>query len=264
MSKKSSENVRELRRRLETQKKNIMNTICKFFCAAALALVPAAGAFAQSAADYGNAAYGNDDYAYNPEAVEASSGSHAIAVKAFYALGLEAPDKALDARYDDAEVNLGGLTFEYAYDFSAARGPVSAELIFAASVGYGSVDYTGYYYGSFDAEVELLSLDFETGLNLSLNAGERFSLFFGPRVGLNLLYVSMEMPVLYVPGYYYEDKDDETEAGLLYGGDVGFTIKFTDHSGLTASVGYRESTAQPLEIEEQSWVRFSVGYKHTF
>ena len=249
-----------------------MNTICKFFCAAALALGPAAGAFAQSAADYGNAAYGNaaygnaaygnDDYAYNPEAAEASSGSHAIAVKAFYALGLEAPDKMFDS-YSDPEVDLGGLTFEYAYDFSAARGPVSAELIFAASVGYGSVDYTdyyaGYYYGSFDAEVELLSFDLETGLNLSLNAGERFSLFFGPRVGLNLLYVSETVETSWT-----RIKDDETEAGLLYGGDVGFTIKFTDHSGLTASVGYRASTAQPLEIEEQSWVRFSVGYKHTF
>lgn len=120
-----------------------MNTICKFLCSAAgLALIPAAGAFAQSAADYGNAAYGNDDYAYNPEAVEASSGSHAIAVKAFYALGLEAPDKMFDS-YSDPEVDLGGLTFEYAYDFSAARGPVSAELILAASVGYGSVDYNG-------------------------------------------------------------------------------------------------------------------------
>lgn len=239
-----------------------MNTICKFlFCAAALALVPAAGAFAQSAADYGNAAYGNDDYAYNPEAAEASSGSHAIAVKAFYALGLEVPDKGLDPLYDDddAEVDLGGLTFEYAYDFSAARGPVSAELILAASVGYGSVDYTGYYYSRFDAEVELLSFDLETGLNLSLNAGERFSLFLGPRVGLNLLYVSETVETSWT-----RIKDDETEAGLLYGGDVGFTIKFTDHSGLTASVGYRASTAQPLEIEEQSWVRFSVGYKHTF
>lgn len=239
-----------------------MNTICKFFCAAALALVPAAGAFAQSAADYGNAAYGNDDYAYNPEAAEESSGAHAIAPKAFYALGLEAPDKELDSRYSDAEVDLGGLTFEYAYDFSAARGPVSAELILAASVGYGSVDYNGGLFSGL--EVEMLSFDLETGVNLSLNAGERFSLFFGPRVGLNLLYVSMEMPVPYVPGYYYEDKDDETEAGLLYGGDVGFTIKFTDHSGLTATVGYRASTAQPLEIEEQSWVRFSIGYKHTF
>lgn len=275
MRKKSSENVRELKRRLETQKKkNIMNTICKFLCSAAgLALIPAAGAFAQSAADYdsrgpwappesGNAAYGNDDYAYNPEAVEASSGSHAIAVKAFYALGLEAPDKMFDS-YSDPEVDLGGLTFEYAYDFSAARGPVSAELIFAASVGYGSVDYTGYYagyyYGSFDAEVELLSFDLETGLNLSLNAGERFSLFFGPRVGLNLLYVSETVETSWT-----RIKDDETEAGLLYGGDVGFTIKFTDHSGLTATVGYRASTAQPLEIEEQSWVRFSIGYKHTF
>lgn len=247
-----------------------MNIICKFFCAAALALVPAAGAFAQSAADYGNAAYGNDDYAYNPEVVEASSGSHAIAVKAFYALGLEAPDKMFDS-YSDPEVDLGGLTFEYAYDFSAARGPVSAELILAASVGYGSVDYTdyyaGYYYGSFDAEVELLSFDLETGLNLSLNAGERFSLFFGPRVGLNLLHVSADLSYrYYLNGRYYKDnyKDDETEAGLLYGGDVGFTIKFTDHSGLTATVGYRASTAQPLEIEEQSWVRFSIGYKHTF
>lgn len=276
MSKKSSENVRELKRRLETQKKkNIMNTICKFLCAAAgLALIPAAGAFAQSAADYdsrgprdrpasGNAAYGNDDYAYNPEAVEESSGTHAIALKAFYALGLEAPDKVLDSRYSDAEVDLGGLTFEYAYDFSAARGPVSAELILAASVGYGSGDYTdyyaGYHYGSFDAEVELLSFDLETGLNLSLNAGERFSLFFGPRVGLNLLYVSETVETLWT-----RIKDDETEAGLLYGGDVGFTIKFTDHSGLTATVGYRASTAQPLEIEEQSWVRFSIGYKHTF
>lgn len=251
-----------------------MNTICKFLCSAAgLALIPAAGAFAQSAADYdsrgpwarpesGNAAYGNDDYAYNPEAAEESSGAHAIALKAFYALGLEAPDKELDWRYSDAEVDLGGLTFEYAYDFSAARGPVSAELILAASVGYGSVDYNGGLFSGL--EVEMLSFDLETGVNLSLNAGERFSLFFGPRVGLNLLYVSMEMPVLYVPGYYYEDKDDETEAGLLYGGDVGFTIKFTDHSGLTATVGYRASTAQPLEIEEQSWVRFSIGYKHTF
>ncbi len=261
MSKKSSENVRELKRRLETQKKkkNIMNTICKFLCSAAgLALIPAAGAFAQSAADYGNAAYGNDDYAYNPEAVEASSGSHAIAVKAFYALGLEAPDKALDS-YSDPEVDLGGLTFEYAYDFSAARGPVSAELIFAASVGYGSVDYSGGRNSGL--EVEMLSLDFETGLNISFNAGERFSLFFGPRVGLNLLHVSMDQPSNW---YYYAYEDDETEAGLLYGGDVGFMIKFTDHSGLTASVGYRASTAQPLEIEEQSWVRFSVGYKHTF
>lgn len=260
MSKKSSENVRELKRRLETQKKKtyIMNTICKFFCAAALALVPAAGAFAQSAADYGNAAYGNDDYAYNPEAVEASSGSHAIAVKAFYALGLEVPDKMFDS-YSDPEVDLGGLTFEYAYDFSAARGPVSAELIFAASVGYGSVDYSGGRNSGL--EVEMLSLDFETGLNLSFNAGERFSLFFGPRVGLNLLHVSVDQPSNW---YYYAYEDDETEAGLLYGGDVGFTIKFTDHSGLTASVGYRASTAQPLEIEEQSWVRFSVGYKHTF
>lgn len=276
MSKKSSENVRELKRRLETQKKkNIMNTICKFLCSAAgLALIPAAGAFAQSAADYdsrgpwarpesGNAAYGNDDYAYNPEAAEESSGAHAIALKAFYALGLEAPDKELDSRYSDAEVDLGGLTFEYAYDFSAARGPVSAELILAASVGYGSVDYNG---GPFSgSEVEMLSFDLETGVNLSLNAGERFSLFFGPRVGLNLLYVSMDLPYRYYHGYYYYgDKDDETEAGLLYGGDVGFTIKFTDHSGLTATVGYRASTAQPLEIEEQSWVRFSIGYKHTF
>ena len=199
-----------------------MNIICKFFCAAALALVPAAGAFAQSAADYGNAAYGNDDYAYNPEAVEASSGSHAIAVKAFYALGL------FDS-YSDPEVDLGGLTFEYACDFSAARGPVSAELILAASVGYGSVDYTGYYYSRFDAEVELLSFDLETGLNLSLNAGERFSLFLGPRVGLNLLYVSETVETSWT-----RIKDDETEAGLLYGGDVGFTIKFTDHDGAAA------------------------------
>ena len=96
-------------------------------------------------------------------------------------------------------------------------------------------------------------------MNLSLNAGERFSLFFGPRVGLNLLYVSETLETSWT-----RIKDDETEAGLLYGGDVGFTIKFTDHSGLTASVGYRASTAQPLEIEEQSWVRFSIGYKHTF
>lgn len=274
MRKKSSENVRELKRRLETQKKNIMNTICKFLCAAAgLALIPAAGAFAQSAADYdsrgpwarpasGNAAYGNDDYAYNPEAAEESSGAHAIALKAFYALGLEAPDKELDSRYSDAEVDLGGLTFEYAYDFSAARGPVSAELILAASVGYGSVDYNGGLFSGL--EVEMLSFDLETGVNLSLNAGERFSLFFGPRVGLNLLYVSMDMPYRYYHSYYYGYKDDETEAGLLYSGDVGFTIKFTDHSGLTATVGYRASTAQPLEIEEQSWVRFSIGYKHTF
>lgn len=241
-----------------------MNIICKFFCAAALALVPAAGAFAQSAADYGNAAYGNDDYAYNPEAVEASSGSHAIAVKAFYALGLGVPDKMFDS-YSDPEVDLGGLTFEYAYDFSAARGPVSAELILAASVGYGSVDYNGGLFSG--SEVEMLSFDLETGVNLSLNAGERFSLFFGPRVGLNLLYVSADLSYRYYHnGRYYKDnyKDDETEAGLLYGGDVGFTIKFTDHFGLTATVGYRASTAQPLEIEEQSWVRFSIGYKHTF
>ena len=239
--------------------------------AAGRALIPAAGAFAQSAADYdsrgpwarpasGNAAYGNDDYAYNPEAAEESSGAHAIALKAFYALGLEAPDKVLDSLYSDAEVDLGGLTFEYAYDFSAARGPVSAELILAASVGYGSVDYNGGLFSG--SEVEMLSFDLETGVNLSLNAGERFSLFFGPRVGLNLLYVSADLSSPYLNGRYY--KDDETEAGLLYGGDVGFTIKFTDHSGLTATVGYRASTAQPLEIEEQSWVRFSIGYKHTF
>ena len=169
---------------------------------------------------------------------------------------------------DDPEKNgmlvVGLPVFSTPDDLSALRdGYGVTELILAASVGYGSVDYTGYYagyyYGRLDAEVELLSFDLETGLNLSLNAGERFSLFFGPRVGLNLLYVSETVETSWT-----RIKDDETEAGLLYGGDVGFTIKFTDHSGLTASVGYRASTAQPLEIEEQSWVRFSVGYKHTF
>lgn len=207
-------------------------------------LLPVAGMFAQ------------DDYSFSYD--EEGDLGRSLSVKAFYAVALEAPAKGMDSSYSDPEIDLGGLTVEYEQDFySNSSGGMGFSWLGALSLGGGTKDYQ--YLG----ELTLVTVEAEFGVNLRGNISDSVSLFVGPRLGLNLLYASAEYDYYY--GYhYYEEEEDESKFGVLYGADAGVDIRLGDHSGLSLGVGYRASTAEPLDIEAQSWVRFSVGYKYTF
>lgn len=199
-------------------------------------LLPAAGMFAQ------------DDYSFSYD--EGGLG-RSLSIKAFYAAALEAPVKGMDNSW--SEIDLGGLTAEYEHDFySNSSGGMEFSCLGALSLGGGYKDYQSL------GEITLVTVEAEFGVNLRGNIGNGVSLFVGPRLGLNLLYANVELD------YYYHEEEDESKFGVLYGADAGVDIRLGDHSGLSLGVGYRASTAEPLDIEAQSWVRFSVGYKYTF
>lgn len=203
---------------------------------AALALFPVAGM----------CAYESDVAESDLMETPTSSGTSSLTLKATYFSALEDIDSALGS------VDLAGLTFDYTKRFGDASGVVNPEFVLSLGFGYGEEEWAMWYD---DFEVSLMSINAALGFNLRFNCGSEVSLWLGPRVGINATYVEIDY------SYYY---DDECEVGLLYGAEGGIDINFTPHHALTFGIAWLASTAQPYDIEEQSYLQFSAGYKFTF
>lgn len=223
--------IYEIMNTSKTSKTACVPASLKFAALAASILVPAS-AFAASEGVV-------------PPAADSSSFLNSVAVKAFYAYALEAPDKSLDRYYDDPEIHLGGVTVEYTRELDSF-----VDFVAAMNIGGGSCDYERLGKGA------VCTYEAEVGVNLKASLDNMLSVFVGPRIGVDFLYAEME--------WDWAPTEDETKLGLLYGIDAGAAISFNDRHALTLGIGYRASTAEPLEMEKQSWVRFSVGYQYSF
>ena len=210
----------------------------KFAALAASILVPAS-AFAQA----------EDSYGITPP-------DQSVSVKLFYGNSQKKAIKDSDV----PRVDIGGVTFEYTKNLTSY-----IDFVAAASIGGGSSEYDfSSPYFKFNEKLTLVSYEAEVGVNFTAPVGDKFSFFIGPRVGVNALYAK----------YEYSDSDDDSETlsdtdiGFLYGADAGAVFSFTDQHALTFGVGYRASTARPEDkgekLEEQSWVRVSLGYRFSF
>ncbi len=218
----------------------------KFAALAAILLVPAS-AFAETDPD-GNVQSQTKSTVrpkpFNPDAKKPLRNS--ISFKAFYGLGLEPPIRNSSL----PEVNISGLTFEYARSLSE-----NLEFVVASNIGYGSRDYGRW-------EVFACSVEWELGMNFvaPLYTSAFYSpvsFFIGPRLGADFLAVKVDDD--------YSSNETKTELGLLFGADCGAVFSFDKQSALVVGVGYRRSTSKPFQyMEDQSWLRFSVGYRFSF
>lgn len=177
---------------------------------------------------------------FNPDAGKPLRNT--ISFKAFYGLGLEPPIRGTSL----PEIDISGLTFEYARSLSE-----NWKFVAASNIGYGNRDYGR-------MEISACSIEWELGMNfvapLYTSASySPVSFFIGPRLGTDFLAVRVH------------SDETKTELGLLFGMDYGAVFSFNKRSALVASVGYRRSTAKPFQdMEDQSWLRFSVGYQYSF
>lgn len=212
---------------------------------AALALFPVAGM----------CAYDSDVAESDLMETSTSSGTSSLTLKATYFCGLEDIDSDLGDSID-----LAGLTFDYTKRFGDASSVVNPELVLSLGFGYGEEEWDSPWD---ELDVSLLSFNVALGFNLRFNCGSAVSIWFGPRVGCNVMYAEVEYE--YYDYYWYDEyDDDEWDVGVLYGAEGGIDINFTPHHALTLGIAYLASTAQPEEIEEQSYLQFSAGYKFTF
>ncbi len=226
----------------------------KFLALAASILVPAS-AFAQA----------EDSYGITPPESDSSVFLQSASLKVFYGAGLKKPIKDVEV----PRVDLVGVTAEYEWELNRY-----IDFVAALSFGGGSSDYerTEYDIASYykeKAEVKLSTYELEVGANFTVPIGKRFAFFVGPRVGANLLYADVDWKAYNSgTGRSAHMRRSNTDFGFLYGVDLGATISFTKHHGMTFGVGYRASTAQPEaggeKIDEQSWVRVSLGYRFSF
>lgn len=203
-----------------------------------------------------------DDFAKStPAKAESEKLSSSVSVKAFYGLGLEELLKGMKETWSSPEIDVSGLTIEYTKNFCPY-----VDFVSAVNIGVGSRDYSySESLSTVEEKISVAALEAEVGLNLSVPIFENtFSLFAGPRIGVNLLYVRFTSEV--ESSSSYEEWDEkEAELGLLFGGDVGAVISFSESSALVLGVGYRKSTAKPFAgKEEQAWVRFSAGCRFSF
>ncbi len=188
-----------------------------------------------------------------------------FSVKAFFGLGLNDPAKDMDRVYSNPEIDVSGLTIEYTRELCSY-----VDFVSAVNIGAGSRNYS---HSEDDSEnrmrITAATLEAEVGLNLSVPiVRDTFSLFAGPRFGVNLMYVKSSGEYESSDDYgddYDEWDEKKAELGLLFGGDVGAVISFSESSALVFGVGYRRSTARPFaDMEEQAWVRFSAGCRFAF
>lgn len=222
-----------------------MNNSLKLIAAtSAMALLPAAGMLAQ-----------DTDFASSGDA-DLTSPRSALSVR-FVGYGA-CTDLVED--YVDESVNLYGITGDYTIRFRE-NNAFSPELVFSLGIAYGEVDIDWYswYYGSFEETISLLALNATAGFNFRFNCGNFVSLWFGPRLGISVLTVSDDIDE-------WDYSEDETKVGALYGAEFGADFFFTRNRrhGLTVSLGALGTTATPLDIDEQYYVTFSVGYKVSF
>lgn len=117
---------------------------------------------------------------------------------------------------------------------------------------------------------DVVFAEFSAGTNLRWQICDSFTLSVGGRVGLGILSVSDGIE-------YYSgngDEDEEVKAGLVYGGRAELEWNFNANHALTLACDYLACTAQPknwednqcgyIEVEKQSWIMLSLGYKYTF
>ena len=209
----------------------------KFAALAASILVPAS-AFAQAEDSYG-----------------LTSPDQSVSVKLFYGNSQKKAIKDSDV----PRVDIGGVTFEYTKNLTSY-----IDFVAAASIGGGNSECDRTYYGfKYKEELTLVTYEAEFGVNFTAPICDSFSLFIGPRIGVNALYAKYEGK-----SSWYSETISDTDIGFLYGADAGAVFSFTDQHALTFGVGYRASTARPEDkgekLEEQSWVRVSLGYRFSF
>ena len=200
-----------------------------------------------------------------------------FSVEGFYG----AAQEKLFKDFDIDKLDIGGLSIRYTGRMSTTS-PVFPELFGITSVGGGTLDQTWYGYGyhpyfgegSYREELnyDLFSAQFAIGANIRFQPTEKFSIFAGVRVGLDIEYVEYEYKY-----NSYRDQKNNTDVGFLYGIGIGADFNITKHHGITFAVDYVCSTAQPefekiyisgshytVKTEEQSYIMVSVGYKYTF
>lgn len=114
---------------------------------------------------------------------------------------------------------------------------------------------------------DVVFAEFSAGTNLRWQICDSLALSVGGRIGLGILSVSDGIE-------YYGQEDEEVKAGLVYGGRAELEWNFNANHALTLACDYLACTAQPknwegysngwVEVEKQSWIMISLGYKYTF
>lgn len=218
------------------------------------------------------------DWATSENTLSANANSQAgsyvsfVSVEAFYGA---ANDKLSSGDLD--KLNIGGISIRRSYEYkkSIVTGAlVLPEFYLIGSVGGGALDQTwNYGYGETESlDCSLGTVQFAGGANLRCYVNDRFSVFGGVRIGA--AYESIDVDWKYqLPGYGRVSYSKREGAfGLLYGVGAGAELRLGEKSALTFGIDYVGSTAQPefniygekLEMEEQSYVMFSVGAKFLF
>lgn len=199
----------------------------------------------------------------------ASSSGWVSAISGDLFYGFAQDELIKNSKLDD--IDIAGLSVRYTGHLKTDS-PIFPEFFGIASFGAGSDDYKEYYVGSKETneyDCDLFSAQFAVGANIRFQPTEKFSLFAGVRVGLAYESIDLEYKE---NGWKKYDKT-ESEVGFLYGIGVGADFNITKHHGITVSVDYVGSTAEPdfdyidgekIKTEKQSYVMVSVGYKYTF
>ena len=195
-----------------------------------------------------------------------------VSVEAFYGA---ANDKLSSGDLD--KLNIGGISIRRSYEYkkSVVTGAlVLPEFYLIGSIGGGSLDQTwDYGYGEVESlDASLVTAQFAGGANLRCYVNDRFSIFGGVRIGA--AYESVDVDWKYrLPGYgEISYSKQEGAFGFLYDVGAGAELRLGEKSALMFGIDYVGSTAQPefniygekLEMEEQSYVMFSVGAKFLF
>jgi len=200
---------------------------------------------------------------FSPVAEENNGWIPSVSVEAFYGAAMEKLWKEVDLD----EVNIGGVNVRYSA-IKETSSIVSPEIFGIFSLGGGSLDQTWDVYGShLEINYDLLTGYVAGGANLRIQASDKISFFVGGRLGLSV----GSLDVDYEENGYSESESD-TAAGLLYGVGIGVQSNFNEHHGVTLGLDFIGSTAEfkfgddemELEMEKQSYIVFSVGYKYTF
>lgn len=226
-----------------------MNTLLKFsLVLATAALTSVASLWAQEAEDYYDYAPAKDEYA----TTGSSATNFSFAIKGFYALALE--DEPVEG-LDGDSFDLVGITTDFMWT-PDVKNVVLPELLLSVGFGAGQHEIDGGWYYQ-DADVYVYSWNFLLGVNFRVYLNDDISFYLGPRLGGNLLLISTE--------WEGGSKENEDDFAFLYGGEIGANFNVNPNSAVMFSVSYLGSNAQPYsDIEKQSYIMFSVGYRHTF
>ncbi len=218
-----------------------------------------------------------EDYDYTPPSRKTTTSSYTddatyflptrdrvnhLSARAFFGVALE--DDLYEG--DGCALNIVGASVEWAHTVKGS-GPrnkrIGADFIVRADFGYGHDDFdvTGYVNSKRVDSVEytVLMWNVTGGVNFVVDL-PRFRFYAGPRVGLSVIYGEQEIK------YYYGGSEayDESNAGFAVRVQGGWDIRITERSAITLELGYLLTTALPDGIEDQSFLTFGVGYRHSF